>query len=98
MPTESCIIFLMTLSSGVPSTLIIWFSWSLLSLPLNSGTPEIISAKLYTSSQPSLDTAEQGPTYMHPALHTSILVLYVLEPSRTSGARYQSVTTCPPPY
>lgn len=32
---------------------------------------------------------------MHPTLHRSILVLYVREPSKTSGARYHSVTTCP---
>lgn len=30
---------------------------------------------------------------MQPTLHMSILVLYVLEPSKTSGARYHSVTT-----
>lgn len=31
---------------------------------------------------------------MHPALQISMLVLYVLDPRSTSGARYQSVTTC----
>lgn len=73
--TPSLWILRRTRSSGVPMMRIMWRSWSWLSLPRNSGTPEIISAK------------------MQPQDQTSIEVLYVREPMRTSGARYQRVTT-----
>ena len=49
--------------------------------------------------QPSNPGADQARTHeiisaiIHPQLHTSILVLYVLLPNNTSGALYQSVTT-----
>lgn len=50
----------------------------------------IISAKLWSAIRLQFN----GPvTHMQPTLHMSMLVLYVLEPKSTSGARYQSVTT-----
>ena len=73
--TVSLLIFANWACVGVPMILMMCRSWSLLSLPLKSGTPEIISAK------------------MQPQDHTSMDVLYVREPRRTSGARYHRVTT-----
>lgn len=40
-----------------------------------------------------IGTPEIISANIHPQDHTSIDVLYVRDPSKTSGARYQSVTT-----
>ena len=50
----------------------------------------IISAKLHWSACAEI---HRPSTHMQPTLHRSILVLYVRDPSRTSGARYHNVTT-----
>lgn len=52
--TESLTSLLMVLSSGVPSILRIWLSWSLLSLPRNNGTPLIISAMIQPADHTSI--------------------------------------------
>lgn len=51
----------------------------------------IISAKLTRVSTAQM--LSKDFTHMQPTLQISILVLYVLDPSKTSGARYHSVTT-----
>lgn len=53
----------------------IWFSWSLLSRPRNSGTPEIILQRF--RRQPAARFKHVSNTHsamMHPALQTSMLV------------------------
>ena len=62
----------------------------------SEGVP--ISLKIFWSWSSLVVPGKSGrPVYisaiMHPADQMSMLVLYVLLPSRTSGARYHSVTT-----
>ncbi len=52
------------------------------------------SAKIHAERSPTRSCGTN--THMHPTLQISMLVLYVREPSRTSGARYHSVTTYDP--
>ena len=53
--TPSLWILRRTRSSGVPMMRIMWRSWSWLSLPRKSGTPEIISAKIQPQDQTSIE-------------------------------------------
>jgi hypothetical protein len=80
---------------GVPSSLNIRFSWSSTSEPGKSGRPALAN---------SVKIKNYGfwfskcirivvPAKIHPADHMSMEVVYNFAPKRTSGGRYQSVTT-----
>lgn len=82
-------------SFGVPNNLKILLNWSSTSEPGKSGLPKkrfLCNSKQleeFYIVQPALASSAK----IHPADHMSMEVVYNLAPNKTSGGRYQSVTT-----